>query len=153
MKKLTLVCMVLSLAIALAPSSQAAVRCIHFTNFCDSIQVNNTVSEPTFPGGKANYGGWDWECSGDWNSSSIIGNSAQKSLMATRVIYTGTDYAFAYSSAFGFDFKKSGSLFNLEDTDGVSMFLIQTNQPWTLTNGACRTSDVDLSKPRTSWTK
>ena len=153
MRKLTLCCIVLALAVAMAPSSQAAVRCIHFTNFCDSIQVNNTVTETTFPGSKANYGGWDWECLGDWTSASIIGNSATKSLMATRVVYSGTIYAYAYTSGFGFVFKKTGSFFNLEDTNGSSMFALQTNQPWTLTSGACRSADVDLSKPRSSWTK
>jgi len=151
MKKLALCCTILALAVAMIPSSQAAVRCIHLTNFCDTILVNNTVTETTFPGGKANYGGWDWECLGDWTSASIIGNSAAKSLMATRPVYSGTDYAFAYTTGFGLVYKKSGPIFNLEGTTGTSMFALQTSQPWTLTNGACRADDVNLSKPRSSW--
>lgn len=147
MKKFALCLMVLALAVAIVPQSQAATRCIHFTNFCDSIQVQ-TASEPSYPGGKINWGGWDWLCTGNWTDANMIGNSAPKSLMATRP--NSAVYSYLSPYTFGFGFVASGHLFNLLATDSVSVLTFQTSQPWTLTNGACRSDAINRSLPRLS---
>ena len=146
MKKFVLYCAVLALAAIFVPQSQAAPRCIHLTNFCDSISVD-TANDPYFPGGKVLFGGWDWECVGDWHSSSVIGNSASRSVVATRPVEVGGGTPFAYSMAFGFNYPNPNRLFDLLATDSFMVFAIQLNQPWTLTNGACAADDVDRSKP------
>jgi len=132
MKKLAICCLVMALAALFVPVSQAAPRCITFTNFCDRIEFDTTnvggVEGTVF------FGSWDWECASD-PTSSIIGNGGTKFKVGTRPIYVGTDYAFAYSA--GFTFKKAGLLFDLYGTNGPSAFAFQLAQPWTQASGSC----------------
>src|ERR1051326_2377931 len=122
--------------VLLTPQSQAADQCLHLTNFCDTIVLKKS--------GELAYGGWDWQCEGDWEEASIIGNTTNARELATRPYspYEGGDF-----DTFQFVLKP-GEVFDLYETDGSEIFTAQTDQPFTITNGACRAEDVDRRKPR-----
>jgi len=124
-----------------APTQQV---CMHFTNFCDTI----VLSEGT--GGFADYayGFWDWQCQADWTNSNILGNLKKGHELTTRAAYPPHgNYATPYTSQFSF---RAGHLFDLYQTNGLmgKFFTARTNEPFTITNGACSQSDVDIRKPR-----
>jgi len=135
MKKLILSCLVLAMAVILVPQSQGATAyCISLTNFCDQISLtSNNVGGVQ---GVLLAGAWDWECLGDFSSSTIAGTPpAAKTYLATRPVYSGTNYAFAYTAMFSL--KKSGSVFDLYGV-GFSVLPFQVDQGWSFSNGACR---------------
>ena len=123
---------------AAKPQSQAATRCMHFKNFCDTIvfAVSGTLA----------YGDWDWQCQGDWTTSFIMGNAKAGQELATRPS-VNTYYLAPYSMQFQF---KAGNLFDLYGTTGTGhgVFTARSNEPFTLSNGSCGPGDVDTSKPR-----
>jgi len=147
MKKLAICALVLGLAAFAVPKSHAAQQCIHFTNFCDSIEIEQQTVNGEF--GIVYWGDWDWECTGDPNDTNIIGTNkapalAQKKFaLGTRPVdsSSGTDIPFAYSAMFVFN--KVDHLFDLYgtlgDTDegGGSAIPFQLAQPWTVTKGSC----------------
>jgi len=135
MKKFALCCLVLALAVMVVPQSQAASYCISLTNFCDTI--NLTSANVGGIQGVELYGAWDWECLGDYSSASIAGTPPSgKTYLATRPVYSGTPYAFAYTAMFSL--KKSGGAFDLYGNTAASLFAFQLDQPWSFSNGACR---------------
>jgi len=123
------------------PVKDTANRCLHFTNFCDTISFTNS--------GPILYGAWDWQCAGDYNTTSIIGNTAPPPQLTTRPGYPGNPYGypFAYTTQFSFG---PGKLFDLYLTSGVSggVFEARNQQPYTVSNGACAGGNGDTSKPR-----
>ena len=121
----------------------AQQKCMHFTNFCDTIVLSQGTDEFS---PYAN-GNWDWQCQADWTSSNILGNLKKGHELTTRTAYPGGNYATPYTSLFSF---KAGQLFDLYQTNGLGgkIFAARTNQPFTLTDGACSPGDVDTSKPR-----
>jgi hypothetical protein len=147
MKKFAICCLALVAVAVMAPSAQAATKCIHFTNFCDGFQVNQT-----FVGGiQVNEwsGLWDWLC--------VFNNSG--TLQAGSVNKIGTQPAYPYYPNIGttngfaanFSFKPLTHLFDLYGTfDGVNTFAFQTSQPWTKTNGACSPLAGQKNLPKTT---
>jgi len=123
------------------PVKDTPNRCLHFTNFCDTITLGNS--------GNLLYGNWDWQCIGDYTTSSIIGNTAPPAQLTTRPGYpsSGYPYAYAYTAQFSFRPEK---LFDLYMTSGVSggVFQVRSQQPYTVSNGACAEGNGDTSKPR-----
>lgn len=127
MKKLVVLSMLaLGMMMLSVGATPAHAICIHFTNFCDSIQAAGDTNEP----GEL-YGEWDWVCVGV--GTSIYGSNSKKITLATRPVY-GT-YTSVYT--FGFVFTKSSKLFDLAATTGTSTLLFQQGQPWTNTGGSC----------------
>ncbi|MGH9500451.1 MAG: hypothetical protein ACRD3L_15015 [Terriglobales bacterium] len=120
-------------------NSQAATHCMHFKNFCDTIVFSIS--------GALAYGAWDWQCSGDWTSSYIMGNAKAGRELATRPRIDDGPYLAPYSLQFQF---KAGSLFDLYGTTGTGqgVFTARSNQPFDVTDGFCGPGDVDTSKPR-----
>jgi hypothetical protein len=149
MKKFALCLMVLALSLAVVPQSNASSNCIHFTNFCDSISVQTASVGGVM--GSAAYGGWDWLCTGNWTDASIIGNASNPARLGTRPYSVAYAYLDAYS--FGFTFKINGSLFDLYGTNASSLLAFQTNQPFTITSGACKSGDIKTGAPRLSSRK
>jgi len=130
-----------SLVVLLVPRGQAAEHCMHLTNFCDTIELK--------PSGDLQYGAWDWLCTGDWQSASIIGQTKVPRELTTRPA-TGWE-----SETITLQFSlKPGLLFDLTGTDGLQdgLFTFQTNQPYTITTGHCTRGDIDNSKPRLTST-
>jgi len=123
-------------------TSQAAPHCMHFQNFCDTISLNQGSGD--FAGYA--YGNWDWECTGDWVTTSIMGNAKPKYELATRPTYPdGYDASF-YTTQFSF---KTGRLFDLYATSGLNNLLTyRSNEPYNITSGACSQRDIEKSKPR-----
>jgi hypothetical protein len=113
-----------------------ATRCLHFTNYCDTIVFTAD--------GRLLYGNWDFQCIGDWASASIIGDTAEPEL-TTRAVMPYA-YISPYTSRFSF---KPGKLFDLYETAGVGMgvFVARHNEPYTLTDGACGLEHVNYGKP------
>lgn len=134
MKKFALGCLVLALAVMIVPQSFAAQKCIHFTNFCDSISLNTATVGGVM--GTAGYGGWDWLCTGNWTDASVLGNATNNARIGTRA-YSAV-YAYLSPYTFQFTFNLANG-FDLYGTNGSSLFAFQTNQPFTLSGGACRT--------------
>jgi hypothetical protein len=140
MTKIVSLCLLLQVAVVLSQPAQcqAATRCMHMTNFCDSImfQISGTFV----------YGGWDAFCEGDWKRSSILGKWKTAPELGTHPVYPFS-YYFVYSMQFSF---KPGKLFDLYGTSGIAngVFAFDSNQPYTITDGACRGTDVDKRKPR-----
>jgi len=130
MKKFALCMLVLALAVAVVPQSQAS-QCVHFTNFCDTINVN--IANVGGNQGKIIYGAWDWVCLGDWTTSSVWGKVEGTAPISTRPVYAGVP--FSYTA--GFTFKQSGHTFDLYGTTYNAQFAFQLASPWTLSNGAC----------------
>ncbi len=124
MKRMSVWCIVLTLAVSFVPATWAATQCVHFTNFCDTLQVQTANGA----GGTFVYGGWDWLCVGDY--STVISGIAR----GGHVVLGSGSSTYQHS----FDLSTSSKLFNLYATDGTSEIVSQTNQPWTVTSGACR---------------
>ncbi|MGH9498738.1 MAG: hypothetical protein ACRD3L_06305 [Terriglobales bacterium] len=146
MKKFALCLSVLALAVALVPQSQAATKCIHFTNFCDSLSLNTASVGGVM--GTAAYGGWDWLCTGNWSDASIIGNATSPARLGTRPYSVAYAYLDAYT--FAFTFNAGSHLFDLYGTNASSLLTFPTAQPWTITNGACGANDAKSGRPRMS---
>jgi hypothetical protein len=144
MKKFAICLFVLTLAVALVPQSQATTKCIHFTNFCDTI--NATTASVGGVMGTAAYGGWDWLCTGNWTDASIIGNASNPARLGTRADSAVYDYLSPYS--FAFTFNIGSHLFDLYGTNASSLLVFQTNQPFTIANGACGANDAKSGKPK-----
>jgi len=141
MKKFVLCCIVLALAVMVVPQSQAAEYCISLTNFCDHIQLFSAAV-----GGVQNtilYGAWDWECAGDFTTTSIAGEKLGSNVyLHTRPVYTGTDYAFAYTVEFSMNIPKK--LFDLYGVTATSAIPFQLSQGWSFASGACRAQRNNL---------
>lgn len=139
MKHLFTSCVVLVFAILLPPTSAAAPRCLHFTNFCDTILFDTA--------GPLILGNWDWECLDDYKASSILGQTGARAELTSRPYdpYEATLESYVYEFSF-----EAGNVFSFYGTEGVENTLVvfQTDQPYTVTNGQCMKSDVDTSKPR-----
>jgi hypothetical protein len=145
MKKFTVCCLALALAFMFVPQSQAATYCIHLTNFCDTL--NLTTLQVGGDQKTLIYGAWDWECVGDYTGSSIIGGPpGGTNTVATRPVYEGTPYAFAYSAAF--TLKINGHTTDLYGTNATSAFAFQTAQPFTVNTGSCTGHANSNGKPR-----
>jgi len=144
MKKFTVCCLALALAFMFVPQSQAATYCIHLTNFCDTL--NLTTLNVGGVQGTLVYGAWDWECVGDYTGSSIIGKTGSIVTVATRPVYEGTPYAFAYSA--DFTLKVAGKTLDLYGTNATSAFAFQTAQPFTFNSGSCAGHANSNGKPR-----
>ncbi|MBZ5574164.1 MAG: hypothetical protein LAO09_20045 [Acidobacteriia bacterium] len=135
MRKFVAPGLLLALAVLLAPQGQAATRCIHFTNFCDTINVNNiNVHGIT---GQLVYGGWDWQCVNDWTTTSIAGR-----VQGGFVTLVSAPAGFPYEALF--TFQVSNHLFDLYGTTSSSALALQTNQPWTVDNGPCPAPNKNL---------
>jgi hypothetical protein len=120
----------------LTPKTQSA-RCLHFTNFCDTVVFDAS--------GTLQFGDWDWQCTGDWTQSSILGQTIPRPELATR---PGPTYGFMFPYSVQFSFKP-GNLFDLYETDGVGgVFAARQNEPYVITNGACTLKEIDTGKPR-----
>ena len=125
-------------ALTLTASGQAQQkRCMHFTNFCDSITLQAS--------GDIAYGGWNWQCYGDWTSVNIIGSIEKSHELATRPL--DDEYPSPYTMQFSF---KAGKLFDLYESYGIGRDILtyRSNEPYTITDGACTLSDIESSKPR-----
>jgi len=129
-------CFLLALMVTLSPQSQAGEKCIRLTNFCDTIAFNTS--------GSIAYGNWDWGCIGDYATTSVLGNAKKSPDLATRPVPPFEPYLWCCSTEFLF---KPGKLFDLWGTEYDGLYNFQTNQPFTITSGACRPADVDRSKP------
>lgn len=131
MKKFAICCMALFVAAMLVPSAQAATKCYHFTNFCDQIQINQVAV-----GGiqkQEVVGLWDWLCFGS-GGTLISGSVGKLGTQPTYPYVGGLGYGFNAN----FTFANATKLFDLYATfDGATAFVFQTNQPFTLTKGAC----------------
>jgi len=131
----------LAFAVLLTPELHAGERCMQLTNFCDTIVFNAS--------GSVAYGNWDWECSGDWKTTSVIGNAKGALDLATRPVNTEADlpgnFGFQYSTEFLF---KPGKVFDLYGASETVILPFQTDQPFTVRSGSCGFNDVDTSKPR-----
>jgi hypothetical protein len=131
MKKFA-ICAVLVLGIMAftgAATPAHATKCIHLTNFCDSIQVNIDSY------GNA-YGNWGWLCDGV-TLANILGRKGPIHIqnLATRPVFSS---GFAYYYTFQFDFNQPGAgYFNMYATDGNTSFPQQLDQPFDTTNGSC----------------
>jgi hypothetical protein len=112
--------------------------CIHFTNFCDTVILSKS--------GTLAYGNWDWQCTGDYTDTPVIGNASPRPELTTRpgIAY---GYTFPYSTQLSF---KPGKLFDLYLTDGTAggVAVGRRNQPYTITNGTCGPRDANNLKPR-----
>jgi len=130
----------LLIAVFLVPLSHATQNyCIHLTNFCDTLWLQESNDHA--------YGGWDWECDRDWTSAVLLGNMTGKRALAGRPSADGGNILVPYSAEFYF---RSGNVFDLFGTGGIQTGIIQFQfgQPYTITNGACRLADVDRRKPQ-----
>jgi hypothetical protein len=124
----------------LSPPSPQGTSCLHVTNFCDTIVLA--------PSGTLAYGNWDFECTGDYAHSPVIGKTTVGQELAGRPnMEFGDPYPFPYSAQFSF---KPGKLFDLYLTDGVSgrIFVGKRDQPYTITQGSCTADDIEPGKPR-----
>jgi len=145
MRKSAILFFLLVLVITVAPQSHAAPRCIRFPNFCNSIVFDTS--------GSVAYGNVDFECDGNFQRNSLIGNAKGTTELATRPLYSERMDEFD-SYAYQFYFKP-GKLFDMYASGGTEgqdpgLFLVQSNQPYTVSNGACRPSDIDRRKPSLS---
>lgn len=136
MKTLKLVIFVV-LALAVSDSHAQQKRCMHFTNFCDSITLQES--------GDIAYGGWNWQCYGDWTSVNIIGSRKNSPELATRPL--DDEYPSPYTMQFSF---KPGRLFDLYESYGIGRDILtyRANEPYTITGGACSLSDIQSGRPR-----
>jgi hypothetical protein len=136
MKKLAICCLVLAVAAIFVPVSQAAPRCITFTNFCDQIQYDTAAVGGI--NGTILWGNWDWLCNFE-ASANVAGNGGAKLKLGTRP-YSAV-YAYLSPYSFGFAFAKSSHLFGLQGNNGGlnggGAFVVQDNQPWTQATGSC----------------
>lgn len=121
-----------------ASRSQNTTHCIHFTNFCDSVEFATS--------GALAYGVWDWTCEGEWTQNPVIGNATVGPELTTRP-KQANGFAFTYTAHLSF---KPGKLVDLYESDGIESGLLAVwkNQPFTVTNGACSPRDVAIKKPR-----
>jgi len=144
MKKLVLSCLVLAMALILVPQSQSATAyCISLTNFCDQISL--TSNDVGGIQGVLLAGAWDWECLGDFTTTTIAGTPpAGRTYLATRPVYSGTNYAFAYTTMFSL--KKSGSGFDLYGVGSDSILAFQLDQGWSYSSGPCRQRRSNLPR-------
>ena len=136
MTRSTSLFLLLALVVSLNLQSQGAEKCIQLTNFCDTIEFDTS--------GSFAYGGWDWLCYGNWTNDSMLGNAKKSPDLATHMVY---EMWFTPDYATEFLFKK-GQIFDLWGTNGQDLYSFSSNQPFTITNGACRFDGVDFSKPR-----
>jgi hypothetical protein len=124
MKKLSAISILaVGLVIVGGTSVPAHAHCIRMTNFCDTIQLSNDLVK-----GGHMYGKWDWMCNGE--ATSVYGPKGS----ATLEVGTRPD-TFPYTVTFIFD--KATKLFDLVATDGNSVFLLRSAEPWTNTGGSC----------------
>lgn len=129
--------LVLALAMAVVPQVKAS-QCIHFTNFCDTIVINQS--------GVLLYGNWDWLCNSNWTDTQVAGRlSGGHAAIAGRPYSAMYSYLSPYTALF--DFKVNTKLFDLYETDGTTLPSLQSSQPWTVTSGVCRADDVRHEKP------
>lgn len=138
MRKSFFFCLLVATALfAQSIRAQAAPRCLHFTNFCDTISLESS--------GILAYGGWDALCEGNWSRSSVIGNWKSRPELGTRPVFD-FNYVFPYTMQFLF---KADKLFDLYATDGTAdgVFAYDTNEPYTITGGACLSTDANKTKP------
>jgi hypothetical protein len=127
MKKFA-ICTILVLGVILysGAATPAQAICIHFTNFCDQIQVA--------PDSYGNiYGVWGWLCD-SVTLTNILGR--KKPLMLTTRPVFSSGFAYYYTFEFLFN-QPSPGYFNMYGTDGSVSFPVQLTQPWTKTSGAC----------------
>jgi hypothetical protein len=134
MKKFA-ICTILALAMVLVggANTRANAVCIHFTNFCDQIQVKADSYGNI-------YGVWGWLCD-SVTLTNILG--LKRPLTATTRPVFSTGFAYYYTFEFVFNSPSPG-YFNLYGTDGNVSFVQQSNQPWTKTSGNC-----SFATPRT----
>src|SRR5262252_882266 len=94
----------LALTLMASDSLAQQERCMHFTNFCDtiSLQEANGIA----------YGGWDFQCGFDWTTVNIIGSAKNAPELATRPL--DDDYPFPYTMHFSF--RPGLKLFDLDGT-------------------------------------
>ena len=143
MKKFALCCLVLALAVMVVPQSQAATYCVSLSSFCDTF--NLTSANVGGIQGVLLYGAWDWECLGDYSSASIVGTPpAGKTYLATRPVYSGTDYAFAYTAMWSL--KAAGSVADLYGATATSEFPFQLSTGWSYSSGACRAHRTSMPR-------
>lgn len=123
--------LLLAVALIVVPQSYASTKCVHFTNFCDSLQLTTSNSAS----GVLAFGGWDWLCTGDYTDAQVMGIARSgHAILSSRPESSG--YFSPYT--FTFDFDLANHLFDLYETDGTGVLQLQTNQPWTGTSGNCR---------------
>lgn len=152
MKTLFVCCVLLAAVVVVVPPGQGKTRCLHLTNFCDTITFQDA--------GPLWQGNWDFMCIGDWTTTSVLGNASANTLsnikdrreLSSRPYSNFEPYLSDYVYQFSFRSFKSGQLFDLHGSSGISrgIAVFQQNQPFTISNGACTGGDVDISKPRMS---
>jgi hypothetical protein len=145
MKKFAICCLALVAVAMFVPSAQAVTKCYHLTNFCDGVQVTNTLVGGVQ--GTEIAGLWDWICLGAGTGSLMSGGP---NAFGTQPLYPfngGTGAGFSAN----FKFKPATGVFDLYATfDGVTAFAFQTTQPFTVTKGACNPLKAQQAKPRTT---
>jgi hypothetical protein len=108
---------------------EAGPYCIHFTNFCDQIQVNTNPTSGNF------FGFWDWSCDCEFDFTPGIGRMMAREGGAATPTFTATPVTFI--QAVEFVFHPGTHTFDQWWTDGRSDVLGASNQPWTATPGPC----------------
>jgi hypothetical protein len=128
MRKFAICC--IAVAAMFVPAAQAGTKCYHLTNFCDGLQTT------TFPSnsGTAVVGLWDYLCLANNTGTPVGGAPTKFGTQPTNPYFGGTG-AGAYLL---FTLNNNLHQFDLwESFDGVTVFVVQTNQPFTTTKGAC----------------
>ena len=111
--------------------------CVILTNFCDTLQISTDASAN-------NYGGWDWVCTGDHTTTSVLGQNAPPATTGTRPVYAGVPFAYTAN----FIWHVGPMTFDLWGTNGAATFTFQQNQPFSFTPGTCL-SGASRSLPST----
>jgi len=130
MRKFAICCLALAVAAMFVPAAQAGTKCYHLTNFCDRIQTTTFSSNA----GTAVVGLWDDLCLAN-NTGTPVGGATNKfGTQPTNPYFGGTGAGVYYI----FTLNNSLHQFDLWAWDGINLTAIQTNQPFTTTNGACK---------------
>src|ERR1051326_6387539 len=125
-----------AVALTVSDSHAQQKRCRQFTNFCDSITLQRS--------GDLAYGGWDFQCGGDWVSVNIIGNIRSPAELATRPL----DDTFPSTYTLQFSFNPP-DLFQLNASYGIGHNIVTFEEgSYTITDGACSFSGINRRKPR-----
>ncbi len=134
MKKFSICCLVLAVAVMFVPAAQAA-KCITLTSFCDKIQhVSFGTGGQT---GKMTIGLWAWTCNPGGLGTLISGKEGGafgKTILATQPTAGGVPFG----AQAHWSLNNGTGLFDLHGTvDGSTFFSFVSGSGFTTTLGAC----------------